>query len=83
MHELLRAVFTLGSASRQLRRRRSSVQFSPVSQQDASDRLARTFPAVSAARSESRNVTSDRSGSAKTLVGASQINSLSGFIGLH
>jgi hypothetical protein len=43
-HVLLRAVFTLGSASRQLRRRRSSVR--SFSQQDASDRLARTFPAA-------------------------------------
>jgi hypothetical protein len=68
MHELLRTVFTLGSASRQLRRRRRSVQ--SVSCQDASDRIARTFQQCSsrvhAVRSVSRNVTSDRSRSAKT-----------------
>jgi hypothetical protein len=43
-HVLLRAVISLGSASRQLKRRRS--QDSPVSQQDASDQLTGTFPAV-------------------------------------
>jgi hypothetical protein len=37
-------VFSLGSASRQLRRRRSSVQ--SASQQDHTDQLARTVPAV-------------------------------------
>jgi hypothetical protein len=35
MHELLRAVFTLGSASRQLRRRRRSDQISQISQSDS------------------------------------------------
>jgi hypothetical protein len=44
MHELLREVFTLGSASKQLKRRRSSAQ--SVSNQDASDQITRTVPAV-------------------------------------
>jgi hypothetical protein len=56
---------------------KETMHFSSVSQQEASDRLALTFPAVRAARSVSRNVTSDRKRSAKTLVGTSQINSLS------
>jgi hypothetical protein len=65
------------------------VQFSSVSCQDASDRLARTFQqcssSVCVARSVSRIVTTDRSRSAKTLVGTSQINSLasSGFTEQH
>jgi hypothetical protein len=54
---MLRAVSILGSP--QVTNR--NVGGTWVSQQDASDRLARTFPAVGAARSICRNVTSDRS----------------------
>jgi hypothetical protein len=70
-------VFSLGSASRQLRGVRSSVQ--PASNENASDRLARTIPAVQFVSSRGtfcKSVTSDRNRSAKTLVGTSQINSL-------
>jgi hypothetical protein len=99
---MLRAVSTLESATRHLQRYREKIYRLTISrnmasdlssvqssQQDDSDRLARTFQQCSShvcvARSVSRNVTSDRSRSAKTLVGTSQINSLasSGFTEQH
>jgi hypothetical protein len=65
----------------------SSVQSSPVSLQDASDRLARTFPAVHFACSRGKfcksqcNQRKEQVG--EDFSGTSRINSFSGVIGLH
>jgi hypothetical protein len=70
MHELLRAVFTLGSASKQLTRRRGSVQSvikMPLTGYHV--HFQQCTSRVRVARSVNRNVTSGRSRSAKTLVG--------------
>jgi hypothetical protein len=85
MHELLWAVFTLGSASRQLTRRRGSVQFRELSRCLGPVTTYISSSAVHVASSVSHNEISDRSRSAKTLVGTSQINSLasSGFTEQH
>jgi hypothetical protein len=83
-HILLRAVFSLGSASRQLTRPHGSVQ--SVSHEDTSDQLARTFPAVQFACSRGTFCKSQCNQQQEHVgegFSGNQPDELSGFVGLH
>jgi hypothetical protein len=85
-HVLLRAVFSLGSASRQLRRRRRSIQFSSVSHEDTSDQITRTVPAVQFACSRGtfcKSQCNKRMEQVGEDFSGNQPDQLSSFIGLH